>query len=452
MSGNYGTNVRSAPGANNSGNSNNEVAELLVENAIRHHAHKMLEGHVQGEYESQILEWKKYINRVVDAERDALKSHQDVLNKVINEQQKADQRSAMFAMIALQLLAGPALSWITGAIEMRVMPKLLSTNRMSSTLVDLQTSLSQKPKQFIMWKSETEYSQIASKVFGELSSNAVSKLAFDPIIAAITKVPERNNNNLSYQELMNVSLIPDNAESRDLHDSLKTRLENALMDEERKTKNQILDLAIKIQRNPLIGKVVLEHLYKKRPEVAKMNIRDKQTAAERFVESIVDGHREKWAQEWLYYGNNPPTTSTTEMARKIEREIWAFWILDQEFKVKESTTGTMIGEYYEKGPTRIWAEGRNKIELHPLIVDHLIQLDVVFPQSVYEVIKRHERQTANPNGETPSVSIEGEVDSEKEIQDLKNWAKNRKPGYLSGAVDYTRRALPPIATVHERRR
>lgn len=451
MSGNYGVNVKSANNANNAGGSNSEVADMIVENEIRNHAHKLLANHVHGEYEDRILEWKKYINRVVDAERDALKSHEDILKRVINEKQKEQQRSAMFAMIALQLLAGPALSWITGVIETRIAPKLLSANRMQSTLVDLQTSLSQRPKRFIMWKSESEYNEVAAKVYGEFASNAVSKLAFDPIIAAITSVPERGGTNKSYQELMAVSLIPDNAESRDLHFSLKTRLENALADQQQKTMQQILDLALRIQRSPNIGKVILGYLYKKQPEVAKMSIRDKQTAAQRFVESIIDGHREKWAQEWLYYGNDPPMTSTDEMARKIEREIWALWILDQEFKVYVQQRGSFAGEV-DSTWDEYYVEGRDEIELHPLIIDRLIELDVVFPQSVFEMMERHRRQLANPNGEKPSVSISGGVDDQQELDDLKNWAKKRQPDYLSGRIDYIPRRLQPIASVHERRR
>lgn len=150
MSGNYATNVKSA---NNANNANDEV---IVENAIREYAKGLFEDDVIGEYECQILEWEIFLNNVIDAERLALKNHEDTLKKVLNEQQQQDQLGAMFAMMALSLAAGPALSWITGAIETRIFPKYFSMSQRTSQQILLEHKNKTKLTPFTVYRNHDE--------------------------------------------------------------------------------------------------------------------------------------------------------------------------------------------------------------------------------------------------------------------------------------------------------
>ncbi|HEX8396842.1 MAG TPA: hypothetical protein VF644_05415 [Pyrinomonadaceae bacterium] len=443
MSGNYTTNVKSA---NNANNANDEV---IVENAIREYAKGLLEDDVIGEYECQIAEWEMFLNKVLDAERLALKNHEDTLKKVLNEQQEQDQLGAMFAMMALSLASGPALSWIVGAIETRVFPKYFSMRQNTSQKVLLEHKNNTTPTFFTRYRSENEYNQVAAKVFGEFTANVVQKGYIDPINYYISKLPERNagNNNRSYQELTAIALIPDNDNSDNLYKSLKTGIENALKEEIMTTRSRIRELALNVRRDTQFGKTMLNILYKLNPQAEKWGLREKQKAAELFIENWIDGCRAEWAKKWLYFGNNPPTTSIYEMSRRLEREIWKMWILDQEFKFHKTEPTDN-----QDGATLIgfkWVEGRNKIKLHKLIVERLIDLGVVIPQTSKQFEALNERNFGKSNKEIPSVFVDDTVDSAEELAEIQSWAENHTTELLNGKFDNTPRGIGSIVNVHK---
>lgn len=444
MSGNYATNVKSA---NNANNANDEV---IVENAIREYAKGLFEDDVIGEYECQILEWEIFLNNVIDAERLALKNHEDTLKKVLNEQQRQDQLGAMFAMMALSLAAGPALSWITGAIETRIFPKYFSMSQRTSQQILLEHKNKTKLTPFTVYRNHDEYNKVAAKMFAEFTANVIQKGYIDPINYYISKLPDRNaasNNSKSYQELTSVVAIDNNANSDLLYSSLKSRIENALKDEIMVTRSQIRELALNVRRDAQFGRKMLDILYRLNPQIEKWGLREKQKAAELFIESWIDGCRSEWARKWLYYGNNPPKTSIFEMSRKLEREIWKMWILDQEFKFHK--TEPVDNQDGVRGIGLRWVEGRNKIKFHKIIVERLIDLGVVIPQTVMQVVALHERNSGNPNKEVPDVSVKGAVDDPQELAEIQNWAENHATEMLNGKFDSTPRAIGSIVNVHK---
>ncbi len=170
--------------------------------------------------------------------------------------------------------------------------------------------------------------------------------------------------------------------------------------------------------------------------------------ANKFVEKIVDEQREKWAKEWLYYGNNPPNASTYEMSRKIEREIWAMWILDQDFNLYSKQMGGFQGEVDGTWEQPI-VEGRDRMPFHKLIVEKLIELGVVIPQTSRQFDALNHRNWGNPNKERPNVLIEGQLDDDNELSEIQNWAKNHQPETLAGAFGTQVRMLPSIIDVHK---
>lgn len=413
--------------------------QLIWENVIRDYAHDLLATHVVREYEYQIGEWQKYINRVLDAEKIALENHQSVVTKVINKKQEQDQKGAMFAMLALSLLTGPALSWISGTIQYNLFPRLFTKSKSTHVYLDVRG----KFRTF----TESSHDKVAAKIFGDAAANVVQEIGVNRFLAdAIKKVSKREKGK-SYQELTTAALIQDNANSNDLYHSLKTRLENALIDEKTRTVKTISELALIIRRDPNWGKEVLAHLYKTQPNLQKMNDVGLQQAINKHIEDLINYWRGEWAKEALYYGRNPPNTSTYEMSRKIEREIWGMWILDMDFGLVGYDNTSYAGEVISGG-IDYKMEGRGGIPFDSLILERLIELGVIFPQTTRQLADLNNRNWGNPNKEKPNIFVDKTVDEGREIGAINDWAEKHPPELLSGSIDSVARTLPSVINVH----
>jgi hypothetical protein len=422
--------------------------QLIWENAVSDYAHDLLAIHVVREYEYQIGEWQKYINRVLDAEKIALENHQSVVTKVINKKQEQDQKSAMFANLALSLLGGAALSWISGVIQYKLYPKIASTPTLKETHIYLERrGKVDSGNVFLMSRSEKEHNKVTAKIFGDAAAGAVQATGVGRFFAdVINKIPKRAEGK-SYQELIAVAQIKDNAKSDDLYHSLKTRLENALIDEKTRTVKTISDLALAIKRDTNWGKEVLGHLYKTQPNLKQTNDVGHRLALNKHTEDLIDYWRGEWAKEALYYGRNPPVTSTYEMSRRLEREIWAMWILDMNFSLVGYNNTSYAGEVISGG-IDYFVIGRDGISFDSLILDRLIELGVIMPQTKQQFEALNNRNWGNPNKEKPEIIIRKEVDTGSEIDEINGWAAKHPPEMLSGNVDSLPRTLPSIINVH----
>lgn len=114
--------VRTKPNSP-AGASNHENLDLKAQS----YSHALFFDHVVKECKCVLKEWRKYVNRVVDAERDAQTAFETVLKSSKAKQQKIEQRNSEVALLALSLVTGPALSWIGGIIENVIFPKYFST-------------------------------------------------------------------------------------------------------------------------------------------------------------------------------------------------------------------------------------------------------------------------------------------------------------------------------------
>lgn len=422
--------------------------QLIWENAVSDYAHDLLAIHVVREYEYQIGEWQKYINRVLDAEKIALENHQSVVTKVINKKQEEDQKGAMFANLALSLLGGMALSWISGVIQYKLYPKIASTPTLKETHIYLEKrGKVDTGNVFLMSRSEKEHNKVTAKIFGDAAASAVQGTGVGRLfVNVINKIPKRAEGK-SYQELIAIAQIKDNAKSDDLYHSLKTRLENALIDEKTRTIKTISELALGIKRDTNWGKEVLDYLYKTQPNLKHMNDVGHRMALNKHTEDLIDHWRAEWAKEALYYGRNPPATSTYEMSRRIEREIWAMWILDMNFGLVGYDNTSYAGEVISGG-IDYRMEGRGGIPFDSLILDRLIELGVIIPQTKQQFEALNNRNWGNPNKEKPEIIIHKEVDTGSEIDAINDWAEKHPPEMLSGNVDSLPRTLPSIINVH----
>ena len=220
-------------------------------------------------------------------------------------------------------------------------------------------------------------------------------------------------------------------------------LENALIDEERITVQAISDLALRIRRSQKFGGKVLDRMYALHPHLETADDKKQLYMARLKVENFVDDQRIQWANEWLYFGNLPPNTPMLEMARRIEREIWSIWITDQDFKMYSEQKGGFQGEV-DGTWDEVYAEGRDKIRFTYDIVERLIELDVIAPQTA----KQRQRSQTRADRQNPSVTFHMELDDERELSAIDHWAEHHPVEMISGKFDHIRRAIPHITEVH----
>jgi hypothetical protein len=58
----------------------------------------------------------------------------------------------------------------------------------------------------------------------------------------------------------------------------------------------------------------------------------RETRAKSLLDKHIDSVRLYWAKEWFYYGNDPVEPDRTQFRLEIEREIWALWIMTQDYQ------------------------------------------------------------------------------------------------------------------------
>lgn len=425
-----------------------QANETALEIEVQNYAHDLLSDHVVKEYRYVINEWRKYINRVVDAEREAQAAFEKVLADSRIKQQEIMQRKTQVALLALSIVAGPALSWVAGSIENVIYPRYFSNRHRVSRRVLL--ARRQQPNSVMpyhMHANELDHNKVIAKVFGDNAASALDRTVVESLRDEIVKVSPRPKGK-SFEELRQLGTIPADANSVRTHESLRTRLENALTDEEGNTVRMISDFALEIRRSDNFGRMFVARVLAKFPGLQSADFQRQLSQTRNQVESLVNDQRRIWANQWLYYGNYPPGTSTSEMARKIEREIWSIWILDQDFKLEE------VHPIYRSNPDppewlRPAAKGRDGIPLDDVIVDRLVELGVVFPRTIRQYYLAN-REPGNQEKESPAIRIRGGVNDPRELTAIEKWAEHHPVELLSGVFDRTPRTIPHISMVHTR--
>lgn len=313
-----------------------------VQVELKTYAHQKIADHLKYEYERQInSKWQPHINLMVDAQAEALKRHQKVLNDVRKQIEKEEQAAFGLAMLALTIAAGPVLSWIGGTIQYNWFPKYASTSLKKRQLyVMSRDNQSAKRYDFL----ERDHNKVHAKVFGDLGAQ-VAGLGIDKALKVVAPKPNTAQNA--------IQLAASSGQT-----SFKANLENAMTQEAKLTSDAIMSLANSITENSNYGAECLQKLRRVEPRARDPKLTEKQLEpmAKDMIVRDIDAQRQKWANEWFYYGYDPGTTAG--MAENIERELWGLWILNEQFKVKtkEVTEGLDNAGYYWKR-TVAWVEG-----------------------------------------------------------------------------------------------
>lgn len=392
---------------------------LILANELRDYAHDLLAIHVVADYDYQMGKWQRHINLVVDAQNEAHKRHKKILEDIA--------ASDAFAMLALSFVAGPMLSWVSGAVQYNLYPRYAKT--LSQRMGAKGTEVKGDP------------SKVAAKIFGDTAASTV-QLGTDRLFQLAAVDPARR---------VNLAAATSGSIA-----SFKTTLENALIEEGDLRKKAIRDLAMRIRKDPNYGEDVLKKMYRIVPNSETQPYHAQEAAAKGMIRAGIDCTRIGWACDWLYYGNDPAPEAIDVMSNKMECEIWALWILDQKFRMLERKPWDPAPVTFPVG---------EDIALREEIVKRLVDLDIVLAQPkeiprawplpsagpTEESMKQVKEQLARRKNDV-SLSIpvlrEGDIDTKEEVRALNEWAAHHPPALLGGKKSHVPRILPPVEKIH----
>ena len=139
-----------------------------LEVELKNYAHNLVADHVKYEYDRQIGFWQQYINLMVDAQAEALKRHQSVLDESRKQIEKEREAAFGLAMLALSAISGPVLAWVAAKIEHAWFPKFTSETRERTVFIAEQDSMWGK-FHHVLGK---DHDQAAAQIFGDLGKEA----------------------------------------------------------------------------------------------------------------------------------------------------------------------------------------------------------------------------------------------------------------------------------------
>lgn len=440
-----------------------EIEALAMD--LKSFAAHMIGVQVAGEFWDQLDEWREHIMQLVDAQEFATKAHVDLINQELTKiaQKEAEDRAESFglAMLALSLVTGPLISYVAGRIEHVIYPRLAPVVKERSIRI---RGTSKKG----LWQQkvirEDHFNEVHAKVFGDLTGqviglgiNGITKLATPDL--GPTKTAR--------------AMVP----MSDTMASFKRRLGDAFVAQAKVTRGAILSLAGSIANNPNWGFECLEKLYKQYQGHANPERSEKatlQNLAYGMIRQDIDRVRRQWANDWFFYGNNPPVIFEADLREAMEIEQWSLWILNDGLGmdwVKQRIAGK--AGYFETKVRKYQSKTFGDRLIPDAIVRRLADFEILearsFTQSWEKTKRKVERNTKReaepkPRSEAerklrddrwkkedaellkqrPSISIGDSLDSKQEYEALQVWAKDHPPQLSEGNLMFTKRHIQPI--------
>ncbi len=401
-----------------------------LEVELKQFAHNLVADHVKYEYDRQILRWQRHINLMVDAQKEAFTRHQTVLDEARKQIEAERQAAFGMAMLALSFVTGPVLSWIAGKIQYNWLPKY--TAKTQERMVFLAEKGSMWGKQYHLF--ENNHDKVWAKVFGDLGKQ-VTGLGIDKALNVVTP---------SSGTAVNAVHVAATADET----TFKSRLENAMLKEAERTSNAIMSLALSINLDFFYGAECLEKLRKLNPRVRAgiVSELELELLAKTMITYDIDQLRKKWADDWFFYGNDPGTTAG--VAESIEREMWALWILNEDFRAKRPpNTGPNYRVRRVEGAT---FGGKGMPEP---VVRRLADFGVIEARTAQQLHEQNMRRIEELRSRgTPApaapIQIGYDVDTASEIASLESWAKTHPVTLGAGHLNHRKRTLPSVENIH----
>lgn len=456
------------------------------------YAYKLIKDDVGVEFDKNLNEWKIYTNNLVLYARYAFANFQNVLERAQKEMESRRQIGQQFAMFALSMLAGPAISYISGSLQYRLAPKLFGKMKVpkgpeyvkpagTSTPIPaprkpaplpqsvkiptpsrygrggppavrpMRSPGPPKPQPNLQPKLpdirvpakipqptyiEDAGSKIKGKILGDFGGSLIKEFGLHPAIRAV----EPNQAKLQ-------AAVSATADSLTL-EALATNLENVWLEAQSVGREAMQHYANTFYKDTNWGDRLWADLVAGKFAGAQFgpgHELDLFERGKRYVEGLVNKQRRQWAADpdWFYYGNAPAPITQPQAVNAIEAEMWALWITQEDLKLhyKMAKTGDEAAMVYR------WIEvsGNSGLLFNADIFPRLRELGVIEGSQQMEAVRR----TAQKGTDSGLLPIEvndivGELDTEREVQSIRSWAANRKPIIFGGQLGSVRRPMEDI--------
>lgn len=103
----------------------------VLANSLKQYAINGITGAIKQEYDERLARWETHLNSLTAYASTALDQHKNVINMAREDR----RREAELAMLVLSLMAGPALSFVSGALQYKLFPKFFGTSKPTSSYV-----------------------------------------------------------------------------------------------------------------------------------------------------------------------------------------------------------------------------------------------------------------------------------------------------------------------------
>ena len=356
-------------------------------------------GTMEKEYAWQIAKWKPYFALVASARSKAEAN----VNKVL-EQVKSDARAAdQLLLMAVSFAGGAAIGWFASKVKADIYPKYAAK-------VQWEDSFSH-----LGYSTKLTHDTARAAFFGDTIKGALG-LGLDAVVKKITPEDPKDRDKSQDVQL-----------SRLLRGSDYATFENAIngqIDEEIKSMLALFGkMHTNANNNLALGHELLNALEEsKNPRTSPDQLEIIGTAR---IQKHVDGMRANFAKEWWYFGNNPDLSTLRSLDDKIELELWALWVLDQDFKIVQVLNTKVV-----MGKDRIPVTHRITSRLvNGLFQTALIDLEYHTQRTVGFALGMLHKETI-PAGDLPKLIA---------------WAKKHPGKFAQGNVGFKPRNIGTVA-------
>ena len=356
-------------------------------------------GTMEKEYEWQIAKWKPYFALVASAQSKAQAGVNKVLDQVRSDAHAADQ----LLLMAVSFAGGAAIGWFANKVKMDIYPKYAAKVHWEDSFTHLGYS------------TKLTHDAARAAFFGDTIKGALG-LGLDQVVKKIT--PEdpkdrdkskdvqlsnllRGSNYATFQNSINAQIDEEIRSMKALFGKMHTNANNNLA-----LGHELLD-ALEESKNP---KTPLEQL---------------EVIGTTRIQKYVDGMRANFAKEWWYFGNNPDLSTLRSLDDKIELELWALWVLDQDFKVVQVLNTKVV-------------MGKDRIPLVHRIMSRLV--NGLFQTALID-LEYHTQRVVGPI----IGAIHKETIEPGDLKTLIAWAKRHPGKYAHGNVGFKPRSIGSIA-------
>jgi hypothetical protein len=379
--------------------------------SLKNHFYRMLTNNVTWEFMDQIEAWKDFIDNLADAQLAAVKSVSTTLQAGGAEIEAEKQKAFALSMLVLNLVTGYALSWLGAMIQTRWAPVFGAETKtvVATKMITLKSAMD---KEF-----GGKYSSLLA-----LPVRVTQKVDADPTLVQLSGDIGKSVAGLlidfGLKAVMTPPPTPPDTKFADISganhwQSYKTGLTQALYDQQVQGQGNIRQIANAIENDVQAGEKLAEALIKEQPNLLDASAVDQEIAGQAMINKNINKMREGWANEWFYFGNDPPKVNVS-MDEIFETEMWAAWILETDPHVAIVTTWVPMlmsdGNAGKSYSTSDYELVNGELLTTDAVLQHLFDLQVPVPMGLLNLKGNYK-----------------EPKPEEIANFFKNWAKNHLP-------------------------